>query len=61
MRLTLTMFGLELDITFGLASSDEDDPGYALTGGTLTSERIEVGPTDRYMGFTNGREVEGGE
>lgn len=36
MRLTLQALGLELDITFGLAGSDED-PAAALNGGTLAT------------------------
>lgn len=37
MRLTLAAFGLELDVTFGVASVAEDDPAAALNGGTLAS------------------------
>lgn len=42
MRLTIQAFGLELDVTFGLAGSD-DDAASALNGGTLASTPV-AGP-----------------
>ncbi len=57
---TVRFLGLEL---LHIAASTEDaacepegDYSRDLSGGTLCSDHIEVGPTDRYMGFTNGRE-----
>ena len=56
MRLTLRMFGLEI-LHLDAATEDEpdDDTARDLSGGNLTADRIDAGPTDRYMGFTNGR------
>ena len=62
MRLAIRFLGL--DLLSIEASTDEpgepgeDDTARDLSGGELGSYRVEVGPTDRYMGFTNGREVE---
>jgi hypothetical protein len=53
------MLGLEL---LHVEASTEDEPeavdGEELAGGSLCSERIDAGTTDRYMGFTNGREAD---
>lgn len=64
MRLHLRILGLDvidLDLTTDTATheaADEYDPATALTGGNLGAYPIDAGPTDRYMGFSNGREVE---
>jgi hypothetical protein len=57
MTLTLRLFGLEiLHVEASTDPPDEDeDTERDLSGGTLTAERIDAGPTDRWMGFTNGR------
>lgn len=58
MRLTVRFLGLDLlDVELSTDAAAELD-GAELAGGTLGTERIEAGPTDRYMGFTNGREVD---
>jgi hypothetical protein len=55
-NLTLRLFGLE--ILHIEASTDppfeDEDKARDLSGGTTGYDRIEAGPTDRYMGFTNG-------
>jgi hypothetical protein len=60
-RLTVRLLGLEL-LTIEASTDDaaeaDEDTERDLSGGTLGTERIEAGPTDRYMGFTNGREVD---
>jgi hypothetical protein len=62
LRLTLRILGLDvLDLDMSTDSpfpEPDDDPGWALSGGSLTTDRIEDGPTDRYMGFTMGMEDE---
>lgn len=63
MRLTVRLLGLDLldmELTTDAPGCDEDDGDYSrdLSGGTLGSDRIEAGPTDRYMGFTSGLEYE---
>lgn len=57
MRVTIAAFGLELDLTLGPAGDGEDE-GAALNGGTLDSDstHVSLGPSDMFMGFTNGRE-----
>lgn len=63
MRLVVRLLGLDLlDVELsteptspGLEAA-EDDFSRDLSGGTLGSYPIDAGPTDRYMGFTNGRE-----
>jgi len=57
MRLTIRVLGAEVFHVSTDVEPDED-AARALSGGTLGSDRIEAGPTDRYMGFTNGREVD---
>lgn len=58
MRLTVRMFGLDLlDVELATDTDAEDDTARDLSGGNLVSDRIDAGPTDRYLGFTNGREV----
>lgn len=57
MRLIVRAFGLDLlDIELTTETAEYEDEGSALNGGYLGSDRIEAGPTDRYLGFTNGRE-----
>jgi hypothetical protein len=55
-RLAITFLGLDL-LTVDLSTDADEDTARDLSGGTLGYDRIEVGSTDRYMGFTNGREV----
>jgi hypothetical protein len=55
-RFAVRFLGLEL-LTIE-ASTDEAAEGEELAGGTLGTERIEVGQVDRFMGFTNGRECD---
>ena len=58
MRFSVRVFGLEL-LTIEASTEDAEEPdGAELAGGTLGTERIEVDmSSDRFMGFTNGREV----
>lgn len=64
MRLTIRAFGLDLldvELTTEPASpglDDEPDFSRDLSGGNLGAYPIDAGPTDHYMGFGNGREVE---
>ncbi len=62
MRLAVTILGLDLlsvEVSTDSPSPEpDDDLARDLSGGTLTSDRLDVGSTDRYLGFTNGREVE---
>lgn len=45
MRLTLTMLGLELDVTFGLAGGEEPDAFEPYQdAGTIASDRIAADP-----------------
>lgn len=55
MRPTIRLLGAEV---FHVSTEDEPDEDTArdLSGGNLGSDRIEAGETDRYMGFTNGRD-----
>ena len=55
MRLSISILGTEV---FAISTDPEPDEDTArdLSGGNLGSDHIEAGPTDRYMGFTNGRE-----
>lgn len=56
MRLTIRLLGTEvLHIT--TAPEVEYDQARDLSGGTTASDSICDGSGDRYMGFTNGREV----
>jgi len=59
-RLTVRLLGLDLiDVELSTDSPSlepEDDTARDLSGGTLFASTVEDGPTDRYMGFTNGRE-----
>jgi hypothetical protein len=58
-RLTIRTLGLTLlDIELLPDDEADDDCSRDLSGGNLGSDRIEVGTTDQFMGFTNGREVE---
>lgn len=57
--MSLTLLGLDvLTFEFSTDSTSEADEDLArdLSGGTTCSDRIDPGPTDRYLGFTNGRE-----
>lgn len=60
MNLTVRFLGLEL-FSVDLTADEQADEDFArdLSGGTLGTDHIEPGPTDRYMGFTNGREDDG--
>ena len=60
MRLTIRLLGTEV-FHVSTDPEPEDDTARDLSGGNLGSDRIEAGPTDRYMGFTNGREVDHGD
>lgn len=54
--LTIRILGLEL-LSVSITTDTEDDTARDLSGGTLGTDRIDPGKTDRWMGFTNGREV----
>lgn len=59
MRLAITFLGLDLftlDVTTDAPTAADGDPGWALNGGTLATDRIDAGPTDCFMGFTAGME-----
>lgn len=61
MRLHVRVFGLdlldvELTTDAPVESDEDDDCSRDLSGGNLGAYPIDAGPTDRYMGFTNGRE-----
>lgn len=59
MRLTIRAFGLDLlDVELSSGEAEEVDLARDLSGGYLSSTLVDDGPTDRYMGFTNGREDE---
>lgn len=59
MNLTVRFLGLELlAVEISTDQAAEDDLARDLSGGTLGSDRIEVGRTDLFMGFTNGRECD---
>ena len=53
------MFNLDI-LTFAISTDvpAEYDHASDLSGGTTSCARIDAGPTDLYLGFTNGREVE---
>ena len=56
MTLTVRLLGLEiLHVDLSTEPDEDEDTARDLSGGTMTSERIEAGPTDHYLGFTNGR------
>lgn len=56
-RVTVRLLGLDLfDLELTTETADDDDTRRDLSGGDLGSTSIEAGRTDRYMGFTNGRE-----
>lgn len=55
MKRVYRLFGIPV---WSITSDEKPDDGASdLSGTTATSERIEAGPTDLFMGFTNGREV----
>ena len=59
MRLTLHALGWTLDWSLEpTAADDQATETSSLDGGTTASDRIDPGPTDRYLGFTNGREAD---
>lgn len=63
MRLTVRLLGLdllaiELNTDPPAYEAGEDDCSRDLSGGNLVSDRLDAGPTDWHMGFTNGREVD---
>lgn len=47
---------LHVNLSADSPSPEPDDKARDLSGGNLESARIEVDGTDRFMGFTNGRE-----
>lgn len=57
MRLTIRLLGTEL-LHISTDPEPEDDLARDLSGGNLGSADIDAGPTDLYLGFTNGREVD---
>ena len=60
MRLTIRLLGAEvLHVT--TEPEPDEDTARDLSGGNLGSERIEAGPTDVLLGFTNGRECGDGD
>lgn len=54
MRLTLWLFGAEL---LAVDIGPSEGGSSSLDGGTTLSDRIDPGPTDLTLGFTNGLEV----
>lgn len=66
MRLIVRLPGLDvldLELSTGSApyeDAEEDDCSRDLSGGTLGSDRVDAGPTDWHLGFTNGREADDG-
>lgn len=55
--LLVRFLGLELlHIELSTDAAEGIDTARDLSGGTTGIERIDAGPTDRYLGFTNGRE-----
>jgi len=56
-RLSIRFLGLEL-LAIEASTDEAEVEGVELAGGTLGTERIEVSGVDRFMGFTNGREVD---
>ena len=57
MVLTVRILGVEV-FAISADAPAEDDQAADLSGGTTGYDRIDAGPTDHYMGFANGREVE---
>lgn len=60
MRLTIRLLGLDLldlELTTD-QGEDDDDTARDLSGGELGCMALEVGQTDHYLGFGNGREVD---
>lgn len=52
MRLTIRFLGLDLlDVELSTEVATEEDMARDLSGGNLACDRIEDGPTDRYLGF----------
>lgn len=58
MQLTIRLLGTEVFHISTESETDEDDTARDLSGGDLGSMTLDVGDTDRYMGFSNGREVD---
>lgn len=58
MQLTIRLLGTEVFHISTESETDEDDTARDLSGGYLGSMTVDVGDTDRYMGFSNGREVD---
>lgn len=57
MHLTIRVLGLEmLHVDLSTEADDGDDKARDLSGGSLGSDAHEVGETDHFMGFTNGRD-----
>lgn len=54
MQLTIRLLGTEV-LHISTDVVEGDDPAEHLSGGTLGCNVIDAGPTDHYMGFTNGR------
>lgn len=57
MVFTIRILGVEV-FAISTEPATEYDQASDLSGGTTSYDRIDAGPTDRYLGFTNGREVE---
>lgn len=55
MRLTIRILGTEV-FHMDTHPDEDEDTSRDLSGGNLNSDRIEAGPTDLFLGFTNGRE-----
>lgn len=58
MNLRISLFGHAVLAISTDAIEEDDDLARDLSGGELGSSVLEVGSTDRYMGFTNGRECD---
>lgn len=57
MVFTVRILGVEV-LHLSTEADEPDDAAIHLSGGTTGYDRIDAGYPDRYMGFTNGREVE---
>lgn len=57
MNLRVSLFGYEV-LAISTDPAEEWDQASDLSGGELGSMVLDVGPTDRYMGFTLGLEAD---